>query len=286
MSKLITISNDTLKVSISTFGAELSSVVKNGKELIWQADPDVWGFHSPILFPICGGLKEDKYIWNEKEFSLPKHGFAKLSEFEVESVSDTKAVFLLRSTEETLKNYPFEYEFRAIFELDGEKLLISYDTKNLSEDTMYFSVGAHEAYSCPNGIEEYSVIFETPENLKRNTLSGNLLENNSVSLGLGEAVTELPLKYDYFSVDALVFTDLKSRKVTLLNRTTKEEISLEFPDHDYFLIWTKPNANYVCLEPWCGVPDFVGSSYDITEKRGIIKLDSGKSETKNHTITF
>lgn len=286
MSKLITISNDTLNVSISTFGAELSSVVKNGKELIWQADPDVWGFHSPILFPICGGLKEDKYIWNEKEFSLPKHGFAKLSEFEVESVSDTKAVFLLRSTEETLKNYPFEYEFRAIFELDGEKLLISYDTKNLSEDTMYFSVGAHEAYSCPNGIEEYSVIFETPENLKRNTLSGNLLENNSVSLGLGEAVTELPLKYDYFSVDALVFTDLKSRKVTLLNRTTKEEISLEFPDHDYFLIWTKPNANYVCLEPWCGVPDFVGSSYDITEKRGIIKLASGKSETRNHTITF
>ncbi len=286
MSKLITISNDALKVSISTFGAELSSVVKNGKELIWQADPDVWGFHSPILFPICGGLKEDKYIWNEKEFSLPKHGFAKLSEFEVESVSDTKAVFLLRSTEETLKNYPFEFEFRAIFELDGEKLLISYDTKNLSEDTMYFSVGAHEAYSCPNGIEEYSVIFETPENLKRNTLSGNLLENNSVSLGLGKAVTELPLKYDYFSVDALVFTDLKSRKVTLLNRTTKEEISLEFPDHDYFLIWTKPNANYVCLEPWCGVPDFVGSSYDITEKRGIIKLASGKSETRNHTIIF
>lgn len=286
MSQLITISNDILKVSISTYKAELTSVIKDGKELIWQVDPDVWTEQCPILFPICGGLKESKYIYCGKEYTLPKHGFARRTEFEVESVSDTKAVFLLRSNEETLKNYPFEFEFRATFMLDGEKLLTTYETKNLSDKDMYFSVGAHEGYSCPNGIEEYSVIFETPENLKRNTLSGNLLENNSESLGLGEAVTELPLKYEYFSVDALVFTELKSRKVTLLNRNTKEEIKLEFPDHDYFLIWTKPNANYVCLEPWCGVPDFVGSSFDISEKRGIITLPPGKADTRNHVITF
>ena len=286
MSKIITISNDILKVSISTYKAELTSVIKNGKELIWQVDPDVWTEQCPILFPICGGLKDDKYLFDGKEYTLPKHGFARRSEFEVESVTDTKAVFRLRSNEETLKNYPFEFEFRAFFQLDGEKLLTWYETKNLSSGSMFFSVGAHEGYSCPDGIEEYSVIFDTPENLKRNILVGNLLENETESLGLGEEVTELPLKYEYFSVDALVFTNLKSRKVTLLNRNTKEEIKLEFPDHDYFLIWTKPNANYVCLEPWCGVPDFVGSSYDITQKRGIIEIPAGGTDVRSHTITF
>ncbi|MBE7011498.1 MAG: aldose 1-epimerase family protein [Ruminococcaceae bacterium] len=286
MSKLITISNDILKASISTFGAELSSVIKDGKEIIWQADPNVWAEQCPILFPICGGLKEDKYIYDGKEYTLPKHGFAKLSEFEVESVTDTKAVFLLRSNEETLKNYPFEFEFRAIFELDGEKLLTTYETKNLSDRDMYFSVGGHEGYSCPNGIEEYSIIFEKPEKLERNTLQGCFLKDEKEDLGILDEVTELPLKYDYFILEAIVLTDLNSRKVTLLNRNTKEEITVEFPNHDYFLIWTKPGAKCVCLEPWCGLPDFIGSNFEIAEKRGIITLPSGETDTRNHIITF
>lgn len=285
MSQLITISNDILKVSISSNKAELMSIEKNGKEFIWQANSTVWTQRCPILFPICGGLKEDKYTYGGKEYTLPKHGFAKLSEFEVESVTDKKAVFLLRSNEETLKSYPFEFEFRAIFELGNEKLHISYETKNLSDRDMYYSVGAHESYACPNGIEEYSVIFDVPEKLERNPLSGNFVKNERVSLGLGDSVTELPLKYDYFAKESLVFTNLKSRKITLLNRNTKEEISIDFPNHDYLVIWTIPKEGYVCLEPWCGVPDFVGSSFDITEKKGIIAIPSGKSDTRTHTIT-
>jgi galactose mutarotase-like enzyme len=163
---------------------------------------------------------------------------------------------------------------------------VSYETKNLSDTDMYYSVGAHESYACPNGIEEYSVIFDIPENLERNTLTGNFLNNERVSLGLGDVVTELPLKYDYFASESLVFTNLKSRKVTLLNRNTKEEISIAFPNHDYFVIWTIPEEGYVCLEPWCGVPDFVGSSFDITEKQGIITIPSGKSDTRTHIITL
>ncbi len=286
MSKLITISNDILKVSISSYKAEILSVTKNGKEFIWQADSDAWTHRCPIVFPICGGLKDDKYTYGGKEYTLPKHGFAKFSEFEVESVTETKAVFLLRSNEELKKGYPFEFEFRAIFELDGEKLSVSYETKNLSDTDMYYSVGSHESYACPNGIEEYSIIFDVPENLARNTLSGSLLNHEQVSLGLGDAVTELPLKYDYFATESLVFTNLKSRRVTLLNRNTKEEISVDFPNHDYFVLWTIPREGYICIEPWCGVPDYVGSSFDITEKRGIIAVPSGKSDTRTHIITF
>lgn len=286
MSDLITISNETLSVSISSFGAELSSVKKNGKELLWQADPNIWDGRCPILFPICGGLKEGKYIFNEKEYSLPKHGFARISEFDVESVTDTTAVFLLKSNEETKEMYPFDFEFRAVFRLSGSALTTTYETKNISNENLFFSVGAHEAYSCPNGIEEYSIIFEKPEKLAKNLLSGNLLEDKTVDLGLGDSVCELPLKYDYFTSNALVFTNLKSRKAVLINKNTRASVSVDFSDFDYFLVWTKPNAPYVCLEPWCGLPDFVGSSFDFTEKRGIIKLAPLKKDSKNHTIVF
>ncbi len=52
MSKIITLSNGILKVSISSYKAEILSVSKNGKEFIWQADSDAWAEHCPIVFPI------------------------------------------------------------------------------------------------------------------------------------------------------------------------------------------------------------------------------------------
>ena len=102
MSKNIKITNGNLTLTVSTHGAEIQSLIKNSKEYIWCGNPDVWGGHAPILFPICGGLKDDKFIYKDKEYVLPKHGFARLSEFEAENQTDTSAVFLLKSTSETL----------------------------------------------------------------------------------------------------------------------------------------------------------------------------------------
>ena len=116
MSK-ITILNEFLNVTINSLGAEVESVKKLGKEMLWEGNPDIWAGHSPILFPICGGLKDDKFIFEGIEYNLPKHGFAKSMEWEVETTEKEKAVFLLKSNDETLKAYPFEFELRAIFTL-------------------------------------------------------------------------------------------------------------------------------------------------------------------------
>ena len=61
---------------------------------------------------------------------------------------------------------------------------------------------------------------------------------------------------------------------------------MDFPQDDYFLLWHKPNSPYMCVEPWNGVQDIVGSSYDITEKEGITSLDSGKEFKYTHSITI
>ena len=233
---------------------------------------------------MCGGLRDDKFTHGGKEYHLAKHGFAKKMNFEVESKTETAAVLLLKSNEETLKQFPWEFEFRVKFALDSGKITVIYDVKNLSDDTMYMSVGAHEAYACPEGIEQYDVIFEREETLNAWNLNGNLLDG-TVTPVLKESRV-LPLYEKYFAVDALVFKDIRSNLVTLRNRVTGKSVSLDFTGFNYFLLWTKPGAGYICLEPWSGITPLENSSYELKEKDGITAVESGKSYAVAHKIYF
>ncbi len=284
MSKEIQIKSNSLEVSISSMGAEITSVKKGEKELIWQADPLVWKGHAPLLFPICGGLKDDKFIYGGKEYFMPKHGFARNSEFEVEAQSENSATFLLKSNYETKKCYPFDFELRVIYSLIENELTVTYNIKNFTDGDMYFSIGSHEAYSCPDGISEWSVIFDKEEDLIATPVDGPFLTYDENILAKSTRI--LPLKDEYFEIDALVFLNLKSRKLTLKNDRTGYEIGLDFDGFPYLLIWTKPNAKYICLEPWCGIPDFLDSNFDITKKKGIIRLEKNESTTRTHKILF
>lgn len=280
----ITISNEFLNVTINSLGAEVESVKKLGKEMLWEGNPDIWAGHSPILFPICGGLKDDKFIFEGIEYSLLKHGFAKRLEWEVESAEKEKAVFLLASSEETLKVYPFKFELRAIFTIEKTTLKVEYEVKNLSDTDMYYSIGAHEAYACPGGIENYTIEFEKQEDLKSLSLEGPLLEGSKFSVK--EKTNELKLSKDLFTVDSLIFDDLNSRKVWLKNNITNEKIEIEFEDFGYMLLWTIPGAEYICIEPWCGIPDFADTTGDITKKEGILKIPAKEALVKVHSMLF
>lgn len=284
MNKEIKISSKSLKVTISSMGAEIVSIKKGENELIWQADPNVWKGHAPLLFPICGGLKDDKFVYGGKEYIMSKHGFARKHEFEVDAASESSATFLLKSNDETRKCYPFDFELRVIYSLIENELTVTYDIKNTTDGDMYFSIGSHEAYSCPDGISEWSVIFEKDEDLIATPVDGPLLTyDENVIL---KSTRILPLKDEYFNIDALVFQNLKSRKLVLRNERTGYEIELDFDGFPYLLIWTKPNAKYICLEPWCGIPDFVDSNFDITKKKGIIRLEKGDATARIHKIVF
>ncbi len=281
---MVTIKNERLEVAISERGAELKSVKSEGREMLWCADPKYWNGTAPILFPICGGLKDDKYTLEGREYFLEKHGFAMNSDFAIESVNDTSATFLLTDNEETLKQYPWHFELRVIYTLIENALKVTFDIKNNSEDTMYFSIGSHEAYACPEGIEAYDIIFPQKENLDSWQVDGNLLAHRTIPVLRDSNV--LPILRRYFEVDGLIFKDLKSRSATLRNRNSGQEIRVEFPDFDYLLIWTVPSADYLCIEPWCGIPSMVDDGYAIEEKEAIIKLASNSSTQREHTIYF
>ncbi|HEY8463417.1 MAG TPA: aldose 1-epimerase family protein [Bacillota bacterium] len=281
---LITLRNPQLTVVINTLGAELQSLLdRQGNERLWKGNPAIWKGQAPVLFPITGGLKGDRYFLHGKEYIQQKHGFARFEEFIVEKYCNTSASFLLMANERTRTGFPFEFALHISYTLEDNHLIIEYRVENQSQEVMYFSIGAHEGYACPGGIEDYAVVFDKPETIASYVLDGNLLCYETRPILKNETV--LPLKYDYFAVDALVFLDLQSRGVTLIGKKNNCKLRVNFKDFPYLLLWTKPGAPYLCIEPWHGIHDFIDHDQDITHKRGIIALENGKEFSCTHTIS-
>ncbi len=281
---MITIKNEYLTASINELGAELRSLICEDNEYIWEGKPEVWPGACPLMFPICGGLKDDKYILDGKEYTLEKHGYIRFKTFYVESKTDSSVVFLHKSDDETKQKFPFDYELRVFYTLIDKTLKIDYSVINKTNKTMYFNIGSHEGYATPEGIEDYDVLFPQNETLNAYVLYGNLLSNQQLPIIKDQ--NYLPLYDKYFTVDALVFKDLKSKSATLRNRKTGKAIRVDFPDAKYFLLWHKPNSPYMCVEPWNGVQDIVGSSYDIQTKEGITVLPGNEEFKYTHSITI
>lgn len=278
---LTTIRNQALTVVISTRGAELQSVKDgNGVERLWQGDPQFWASRAPILFPVAGGFREDCYELDGIRYPMPKHGFVRKQEWQLESAEENSATMMIDLPDE---GFPFVYELRAIFTLEGASLKVTYRVDNKDNRPFWFSVGAHEAYATPEGFEHYEIVFDEEEKIENYLLDGNLIRPKPVVLGQQTHV--LALKPDYFAVDALVLPTLKSRAVTLRTPLHNREIRVEFPEHGVLMLWTKPGAGYLCIEPWCNAPDFVDADLRIDRKPGFMQLKPGETISRTHTIT-
>jgi hypothetical protein len=143
------IKNSDLTAEIKHFGAELFSLKDNAnKEYMWEGNPDFWGKHSPVLFPIVGTLKNNTYQYNNKEYHLSRHGFARDMEFQLAGKTENSATFSIHSNEETLKVYSFEFELQIIYTLENCSLIIEYKVINKTNSEMLFSIG--------NGIDNAS----------------------------------------------------------------------------------------------------------------------------------
>lgn len=277
----ITISNNTISATIKTFGAELVQLSKGTQNYIWNIDENYWNKTSPILFPIVGRLKNDTYNLNGKDFSLPRHGFARDYEFEVVQQTSESVSFLLSSSEKTLENYPFHFDFLYHYEIKDNGLEISFEIINKNNTEMPFSVGAHPAFLLENPIEAYQLQFEKDELLATYHLQNDLfngessvVESQSGSIKLHDAL---------FENDALVFKNLESKTITLC-QNEKPVLKIYFKDFPYLGIWKKMNAPFICLEPWLGLADSHTHNGNIFEKEGISILQPNSSVKLGYKI--
>lgn len=267
----VTIKNNNVTAIINTKGAELISFKEKDREFIWEGNPEFWGKHSPVLFPIVGTLKNNEFQYSGGTYALSRHGFARDMDFKVKEQSEDKVVFSLESSEATLKTYPFIFELQLIYVLEGSKLSIQYKVLNRDDKEMPFSIGAHPAFALPESFEAYSLSFEDDKKLTYFLLENDLLSDNSELINLEEH--ELPLDYKLFERDALVFKQINSKAITI-NENSKPILKVAFKDFPNLGIWTKPKAPFICIEPWFGYSDTNNNSGNILGKEGIVILGS------------
>ena len=268
-----TLHSAALTVVIDSAGAEMHSLKTNkGEELLWQADANVWGRHAPHLFPIVGRLNDDEVRHEGVNYPMSQHGFARDMDFSFESASDTACTLLLTDNEETRKHFPFSFEFRVHYELQGNTLRIGYDVKNTGDKPLPFSVGAHPAFNWPitpaADRDSHSIEFEYEETADIRQLDAGLVKPEAIATPV-EGST-LKLRDELFNDDALVFDKHKSRQVTL-KAEGAPAITVHFDDFPHLGIWTKPGANFICIEPWQGhasATDFTG---EFADKPGVRK---------------
>ncbi len=256
---------------------------------MWDANPDIWANFAPNLFPIVGMVKDETYYFGGKQYKLPKHGFVRNNPY-FQIVEETKESITLRLSfnDESLKTYPFKFGYNVIYQLDGNKLHVTYKVENKDAQTMYFSVGAHPAFKCPvyeNELySDYQLVFEKEETSRTHLLNLKSGLVTSETKAVFDSANQIQLRYDLFDHDALIFKDLKSRKVTLNSQSKGDILTMHFEDFPYLGLWAKPNAHYVCIEPWLGIADSDGTNQQLIDKEGILKLDSGKNFEATYTI--
>ncbi len=267
-----TISNSNLTAKINPLGAELCSLKDSkGKEYIWEGNPAFWGKHSPILFPIVGTLKNNSYHYNNTEYHLSRHGFAREMEFKLVTQSVNSATFSIQATEETLKKYPFDFELQICYTLNENILNIEYKVINNGKSPMPFSIGAHPAFALSEDFEQYSISFDQEEPLEYYLLENDLISNTTKKLDVEHQKTAL--NYALFENDALIFKTLKSNGLTILENS-KPLLKVNFEGFPSLGIWTKKDAPFLCIEPWFGYSDTENNFGDLFQKEGILVLEA------------
>lgn len=277
-----TISSPQLTVTIAPKGAELKSISNRLTQLeyLWGADPAYWGKTSPVLFPIVGTLKNNRYHYKNKSYELTRHGFARDKEFAVEWQKEDSICFGLRQTEDTLLHYPFPFFFTITYTVKDDQLNVAYRVQNTGTGVLLFSVGGHPAFKVPlvseTSYEDYELYFEKEEAAPHWPISQEGLIR-AEPLPLLENTHLLPLSKELFSKDALVFKNLQSTYVRLQSGKTKHGFEFSFEGFPYLGLWAATGADFLCIEPWCGLADSVDSLQQLEEKEGIQKVNAGES---------
>lgn len=283
--------NEASRVVINEKGAELSSFIlkDTNLEYIWQGDPAFWGRHAPVLFPFVGRLKNDTYKYKGKSYPMSQHGFARDKEFKLEKATETFASFLLKSDEDTLKVYPFEFELIINYALDGKSLTVSYEVRTQS-DEMYFGIGGHPAFNVPlseeTNFNDYYIHFAPSKSRITLPLEGAYV--NVTEKTLAQTNTSIQMDRELFKKDAMILETKGENAFSILSDKTKHGVTLFYDNLPFVGIWSPydKEAPFVCIEPWAGIADTVDASGNIEDKLGMNHLSKNDCFKQHYIMTF
>lgn len=263
-----TIENDYLKVTVTTWGAQVKSVVRksDGVEHMWQADKSVWGYHAPILFPYTGKLTGGHFEARGGSFTGGQHGFARTSEHRFVEQTGDKIVLELTDSDATLAAWPYHFRLVSTISLEGDAVRHTLTVENRDADDIRFGIGYHPAFAMPfdgaHTASDYVLRFSQAESpLCLNTAPKGLVTGSCYYLARN--TDTIPIDDQLFANDSHCMVNLQSKTLGLYEKDTGRGVVCEIGTFPYTLIWSKPGTpKFVCIEPWNSLP---GPDDDITD---------------------
>ena len=271
-----------LTAKVDSLGAQLISLqAENGFEHIWVGDPKYWRGQAPVLFPIVGALREGKTKIGGEWYEMGQHGFARKMEFALAGQTSESVSLRLSSDFETRKQYPFEFSLTVTYTLTDLGIDTAFTVENKGEKVMPFSVGGHPGFNIPvnekAAFEDYTIVFDKPEtqNCPLIDTSCALIDDKNIGFRM-KGEREIPLRHDLFYGDALIFENLISEKVQIVNKHTGKGVEMTFSGFPLFGIWSAKNDGpYVCLEPWTGCATLKSEGDEFDQKKNTTFLPAG-----------
>ena len=298
---LYEIQDGQLKLALTDFGGALTSIHYAGREYLWSGDPQFWSGQAPILFPICGSLRDNHCLFRSAknpetgqflEGTMPRHGIVRKRDFELLTQDASSISFRFRSDEETKTSYPFDFELIVHYEVKGRTIQISHQVRNLSSVvTMPCFLGAHPGFKCPleNGQDFSDYYIEFPEDRQASlpraiTASGLIDSSDRRDLELTDG--HLPLDYSSFvEEDTLIFDQLRSRSVRLRSKQSPHYVQVNFEDFKYLMVWTSgQGAPFIALEPWSGLSTCTDESDYFEDKANVTLIRPGQAKVWKYEI--
>ena len=288
---MIVLKSDQLYVEFQTLGGALSSIKdKEGVEYLWQGDPTYWSGQAPVLFPICGSVRNDTVLYNkedgsQKEGKIPRHGLVRKKEFTLVEQTDNSVTFAIEDDEEMYANYPYHFRLEITYTVTGKTIRTQYKIYNKeAEKIMPYFIGGHPGFNCPllddEVYEDYYLEFEKPETctVPKPFLETGMLDFKDRSSWLNNQ-KEIDLNYDFFSFDAVTLDNLESRSVALKSRKHDKGLKLHFKEFPNLIVWSTLNKGpFIALEPWSGLSTSIEEGDRLEDKKDVKILKPGRFE--------
>ena len=285
--------NEYLKVTVTTRGAQLKSVVRkcDNVEHMWQADKAVWGYHAPILFPFCGKVKDGMIEARGQHFeNLPQHGFARIGEHTLLQHTQNTVVLELRESEATYAMWPYDFRLITTYALEGDTVHHTLTVLNADSEPISFGIGYHPGFTVPfddkHTFRDYEFRFDTPQSpLCLNCQPTGLFQGNTYYLGYN--TDTIAIDENLFSNDSHCMVGLSAKTLGVYEKGTGRAVVCDISSFPYTLIWSKPGEPiFVCIDPWHSIPSAVDSDHKWDHKPAAATIEAGESWSTTLSMTF
>ena len=276
--------NEYLKIGVNLFGAELVSVFNKeiGREVMWEGDPAYWDRVSPHLFPIVGKVFNKEYKVDGESYSLPQHGFLRDQTFEIVDKTENSLTYRFQSNHELMAVYPYHHAVEITYTLNAKRVEVMWDVINLDDKVMYYSIGAHPGFAVDK-THKYQIEYECDGPNQQ-----VILEKGFVKELVDVTIKPISVDESTFINDAVMYTGVSA--VSLVDLTENYRVRMDFKGFEFIAVWSSMNsgsmAPFICLEPWRGIVDDLGGFDDISQKRGIQKVEANSNSVNTYGIEF